>query len=147
MSWELGVGFIVGFFGVELASYFLHRHLFHGALWFIHQSHHRARRGAFEWNDVFSFGFAGLAVFLMVTRPEPDFWFAVGAGISTYGTLYFIAHDLYTHGRWMRFESRFPGLNRIRQAHRKHHQSASQPGQEPYGLFWYRESDLQEKSR
>lgn len=144
---QVTLGALAGFAGVETASYFLHRYVFHGVLWKIHRTHHLPRRGALEWNDLFSFGFAAAAVGLMTSRPGPDFIFGVGAGISIYGTLYFVLHDLYTHGRGLRFESGNRLLNLVRRAHRRHHQTATQPGQEPFGLLVFDYRRFREEPR
>ncbi len=145
-SWsDVLFGTALGFIGTELASYVLHRYLFHGWLWKIHRSHHLPRKGLLEWNDVFSLGFAALAILLMVNRPQIDFVFGIGAGISIYGTIYFVLHDLYTHGRGLRFETRNSWFNQVRQAHRKHHQSSTQLGQEPFGLLLFKSATLPER--
>ena len=38
---------------MELVAYLMHKHLMHGPLWFLHESHHRRERGRFELNDLF----------------------------------------------------------------------------------------------
>jgi beta-carotene 3-hydroxylase len=132
-------GLALGFFGMEAFSVLVHRHLFHGPLWFIHRSHHVARRHPWELNDVFSLVFAGAALALIFSAPEPrptHFRFWVGAGIALYGTIYFVAHDLFTHRRFHPFETRNRWLNHLRARHRRHHQSSAKPGQPPFGLLW-----------
>ena len=129
-----------GFIGLEVASYVLHRYLFHGPLWKIHQSHHRAGPGRFEWNDLFSVAFAALAMGLLwLGRADPgrSVAFPLGVGIALYGVLYFILHDLYTHRRFLPFKTQSRAAQTIRRAHQRHHQSAEKDGQEPYGLFLF----------
>lgn len=126
---------ILGFAGMEIFSYLVHRFLFHGILWKIHVSHHKAHHGFFEPNDVFSLFFALVAVGLMVFGN----WnaFAVGLGITVYGFIYFITHDLFTHRRFLPFNSDNRILRLIRAAHQRHHQTAEKHGFEPYGLFLF----------
>ena len=127
-----------GFVGLEIFSYALHRWVFHGLLWRVHRTHHTARHGKFELNDLFSVGFGGLAIGLLLAgfhAPLGPPWFALGCGITAYGGLYFLIHDIFTHRRYGSFESGNRLLQKLRQAHLRHHQSAERPGQEPYGLF------------
>jgi beta-carotene 3-hydroxylase len=71
-----------------------------------------------------------------------DFWclgnpvlIPIGLGIAIYGVVYFIAHDLFTHRRFLPFGSNNRILMTIRAAHQRHHQTAEKNGFEPYGLF------------
>ncbi len=127
-----------GFGGLEIFSYALHRWVFHGWLWRVHRTHHVARHGRFELNDLFSVGFGGAAVLLLLAGfrdPLGPPWFALGAGITLYGAVYFVVHDVFTHRRYAAFATENRLLNALRRAHLRHHQSAERPGQEPYGLF------------
>lgn len=130
-----------GCVGMEGLSYCLHRFVFHGMLWSIHKTHHRPSRG-FELNDLFSILFGQIAVILFIVGSE-DRWhspfYALGLGISLYGLVYFIAHDVYTHQRVFRFRTTNSWLRQIRKAHQRHHRSCEKVGQEPYGLFCFNE--------
>jgi beta-carotene 3-hydroxylase len=85
---------------MELMSWAMHKYLFHGPLWFIHKTHHQQRHGWFELNDLFSIGFAALALWLMwAGHITLDYRFWIGTGISIYGTIYFIFHDWFIHNR------------------------------------------------
>jgi hypothetical protein len=64
---------ILGFSGLEIFSYAVHRWLFHGVLWRVHQTHHTPRKSWFELNDLFSAGFAGVSVLLIVFSETPLF--------------------------------------------------------------------------
>ena len=129
---------IVGFVGLEIFSYVVHRWLFHGVLWQIHETHHVAKKGRFELNDIFSFVFGLISVLLIVFAEKPlsnSIAFPIGLGIVIYGILYFILHDLFTHRRFLPFGSKNKTLLTIRNAHQKHHQTAEKQGIEPFGLF------------
>lgn len=130
------IGFIIlGFIGMELFSYAVHRFLFHGILWKIHISHHKAHHGFFEPNDIFSLIFALVASGLIIFGNSNAF--AVGLGITIYGFIYFITHDLFTHHRFLPFNSKNRILRLIRAAHQRHHQTTEKHGYEPYGLFLF----------
>ena len=135
------IGFtVLGFCGMEVASYILHRFLFHGLLWKIHESHHKPNHGAFEVNDIFSVIFASVAIYLMVTGADAyntNPAFGIGLGITLYGILYFIIHDLFTHKRFLPFKSDNKLMQLVRRAHQNHHQDVGKKGQEPYGLFLF----------
>lgn len=129
---------ILGFVGLEIFSYIVHRWIFHGMLWRIHESHHVATKGIFELNDIFSVIFGGSSVLLLVFAEYPlikSIAFPIGLGIAIYGVFYFIAHDLFTHRRFLKFSSDNKLLLTIRAAHQRHHQTADKIGIEPYGLF------------
>ena len=129
---------IFGFVGLEIFSYIAHRWLFHGILWRIHETHHVAKKGRLELNDIFSFVFGSISVFLIVFAENPllsSIAFPIGLGIVIYGILYFILHDLFTHRRFLPFSSKNKTLLTIRGAHQRHHQTAEKQGIEPFGLF------------
>jgi beta-carotene 3-hydroxylase len=133
---------LAGFSGMEILSYIIHRFVFHGLLWRIHKSHHEPNTNdsPFEDNDIFSILFTVLALILMwVGKDSPlaSIAFAVGTGISLYGILYFIIHDMFTHRRFLPFNSTSVILKVVRRAHQRHHQSISKDGNEPYGLFLF----------
>lgn len=127
----------LAFIGMEVVSLLMHRYLFHGPLWFIHQTHHAPGHRRWEWNDLFSLFFAALAIFLIIDGIETLSWtFFMGCGISWYGIIYFILHDWFIHGRYQPFRSKNKWLLHLRKAHWIHHrQQARWPAQE-FGLFW-----------
>ena len=125
---------ILGFTAMEFFSYAVHRYVFHGILWRVHQTHHTPRKGWFEFNDIFSLIFAVVSMALMIFAEKPlsnSLAFPVGLGIALYGFFYFITHDLFTHRRFLPFKSQNGILLTIRAAHQKHHQSI----EKPFGLF------------
>lgn len=129
---------ILGFVGLEIFSYVVHRWFFHGILWRIHESHHIASKGTFEFNDIFSVIFGGVSVLLLVFAEYPlseSIAFPIGLGSAIYGVFYFIVHDLFTHRRFLPFGSQNKLLLTIRAAHQKHHQTTNKQGIEPFGLF------------
>ncbi|MEX0723248.1 MAG: sterol desaturase family protein [Gracilimonas sp.] len=151
MDWLYLFGFMMaGFIGMEIISYCVHRWLFHGLLWKIHESHHKPDHGLFELNDIFSLFFAGISIWLMVDGSDAMFAspaFGVGTGIAVYGILYFIIHDLFAHKRFLPFNSDSKVMKLIRRAHQRHHQDVGKKGHEPYGLFLFPYDKYPERQR
>jgi beta-carotene 3-hydroxylase len=110
---------------MEAFAYFMHRWVMHGPGWFLHASHHRARPGRFEANDLYAVIFALPSILLLYGGVNLDWgsWAtAVGSGIAAYGLIYFLFHDVIVHQRIPhRFVARSTYLKRIVQAHRLHH--------------------------
>jgi beta-carotene 3-hydroxylase len=136
----------LSFAAMEFISYLAHRFIYHGLGWVFHKSHHEPRAGAFEWNDIFPATFASITIALMAfatSDPTRSDILAMSIGISLYGLIYFIIHDLYVHRRAKWFRFRFPFLFKLKQAHAIHHRY----GGEPYGLllFFNAERVKQEK--
>lgn len=109
---------------MEFVAYAVHRWIMHGRLgWGWHESHHEAREGMFEKNDLYAVVFTVLAIGLFVWGAAhwPLLWW-VALGMTVYGLLYFIAHDGLVHQRWpFRAVPRRGYLRRLYQAHRLHH--------------------------
>lgn len=128
---------IGSFIAMEFFSYIAHRFIYHGALWFIHKSHHAPRKGMFELNDLFPLILAASTIALMMygfAQPNRADIIAASIGISAYGLLYFTVHDLYVHRRMKSLTFAVPYLKKVKKAHMLHHMH----GHEPFGLlvFW-----------
>lgn len=141
---------VAGFAGMEVVSYLVHRFLFHGLLWNIHQSHHEKGHDTFELNDLFSLAFATVSIYLMISGSQmwlSSWQFGTGLGIALYGVLYFIVHDLYAHRRFFPISSSNWLMQLVKRAHQNHHQSISKKGQEPYGLFLFPYKEYEDRIR
>ena len=141
---------VIGFIGLEILSYALHRWVFHGLLWRIHRTHHGVRHGPFERNDLFSLAFSAASIVLLVrglSDPIRSPEFGIGVGFTLYGVLYFIVHDLFTHRRYLTFRSRNFVLRFLKRAHLHHHRSQDKEGCEPFGLFLFRYREFAESGR
>jgi beta-carotene 3-hydroxylase len=123
---------------MEGVAWLVHKHVMHGFGWGWHASHHTPRRGAFEKNDLFALVFAAAAIALIWLGTHghaPLQW--VGAGMTAYGFLYFVAHDGLVHRRWpLRFTPRRGYLKRLVQAHRLHHAVHGREGAVSFGFLW-----------
>jgi len=133
---------VVTFVVMEFVAWAAHRHLMHGALWIWHEDHHKPqhqKKGFFEKNDLFFMVFAiPSASSYIIGLSTPNFWLLfVGIGISIYGLVYFLIHDVYIHQRlkWFRqLDSKYSRA--ILRAHGDHHAKTSKEGCVSFGLLY-----------
>ncbi len=132
--------FLATLAAMELFAYAMHRWVMHGPGWFLHASHHRARAGMFEWNDLYAVVFALPSIALIWLGVEGGWGAratALGAGIAGYGAVYFCFHDWIVHRRLPhRIVPRSAYFKRIVQAHRLHHVVESKHGTVSFGFLW-----------
>ncbi len=128
----------ISFAGMEALGWFLHKYVMHGPLWIIHKTHHQHRHGFLELNDIFSVFFGLIAIVLMATGGKTfDYRFWIGTGISLFGLVYFIIHDVIIHNR-----VKIPGLKnsayfkRLTRAHKIHHKQIDKSKGKAFGLLW-----------
>jgi beta-carotene 3-hydroxylase len=134
--------FLLAFAGMEGFAYLVHRHVMHGALWVLHESHHRPRQSAwFELNDVFGIVFAMPAIVLIYlgTRGHPML-LPIGLGMTAYGFAYFGFHDVIVHRRIRHsWAPRGTYLRRIVRAHLVHHKTLTKEGATSFGFLYARD--------
>lgn len=122
---------------MEGVAHLSHRYLMHGALWCLHESHHRPRMGVLEKNDLFAVFFSVpsiVLIYLGTTFHSAALW--AGLGVAAYGVCYFLFHDLLVHRRIGHgYRPRNGYLRRIVHAHRLHHASHSREGAVSYGFL------------
>ena len=124
--------------GMELFAIVAHKYIMHGWGWGWHASHHAPRTGWFEKNDLYAVVFAGVSIVLIALGSagyHPLEW--IGAGMTGYGLLYFLAHDGLVHRRlpW-RYTPRQGYLKRLYQAHRIHHAVHGKEGCVSFGFLY-----------
>lgn len=131
------------FLGMELVAWAAHKYLMHGALWIWHEDHHNPHRHEgrfFEKNDLFFLVFAiPSATAYIIGLSTPGFFGLtfVGIGISIYGLVYFLIHDVYIHRRFKWFKQLDTKYSRaILRAHGAHHAKTSKEDGESFGLLW-----------
>jgi beta-carotene 3-hydroxylase len=141
MSWLFGILlFFLTILAMEGVAYVAHRWVMHGPGWFLHESHHRERKGLFEANDLYALIFALPSILLLFGGVNLDWgswaiW--VGAGIAAYGTIYFGFHDVIVHRRiGHRYLPKSNYMKRIVQAHRLHHATEAKEGSVSFGFIW-----------
>lgn len=128
---------------MECLSWFIHKYLFHGPLWFMHKSHHEKSNSFFEWNDLFAFLFAGISLYLMYIDSENfGVKFFVGIGITLYGLIYFVVHDWFVHRRFKTFTSNNTYLKAVRKAHKIHHKNMGKKDGKAFGLLFVKKKVL-----
>jgi beta-carotene 3-hydroxylase len=125
---------------MEGVAYAAHRWVMHGPGWFLHESHHRPRKGNWELNDLYAVIFAVPSFILILGGAQLGWWQGytwIGAGIAAYGAIYFGFHDWIVHQRLPgRFVPRSAYMKRIVQAHRLHHAVEAKHGTVSFGFLW-----------
>ena len=120
---------------------FLHQHVWHRQLWHWHAPHHRGASGL-NRNDVLSASHAPIAIVLVVGGGHfqgvlADLSLGAGLGMTAFGAAYVLVHDGFVHGRLpLAFLGRVPYFQRVRSAHRRHHEG----GGAPYAFFTARDT-------
>ena len=136
--------FFLTFIGMEGFAYLVHKHVMHGGLWVLHESHHRPRQSAwFERNDLFGIVFAmpAIALIYLGTRGHPAL-LAVGLGMTAYGAAYFGFHDVIVHRRIRHsWTPRSAYMRRIVRAHLIHHKTLTKEGAVSFGFLYASDPD------
>lgn len=131
--------FVLTVAAMEGFAYAMHRWVMHGPGWFLHASHHRARTGPFELNDLYAVIFACPSILLLAGGVRWGWWPGctwIGAGIAAYGAIYFGFHDWIVHRRLPhRYVPRSTYMKRIVQAHRLHHVVETKHGTVSFGFL------------
>lgn len=142
MIFLINVGIVlVSILLMEFVAWSAHKYLMHGVLWNWHRDHHNPheKEGFFEKNDLFFLVFAiPSAAFYMIGSiyPEFSFLFYTGIGISIYGLIYFLIHDVYIHRRFSWFRQLDNPYSRaILRAHGAHHGKTTKEDCESFGLL------------
>ena len=138
--------FVATVLAMEVFAYVMHRWVMHGPGWFLHASHHRARAGNWELNDLYAAIFAVPSIVLLLGGLQLGWWPGwawIGAGIAGYGAIYFGFHDVIVHQRLPhRYVARSRYMKRIVQAHRLHHVVESKHGTVSFGFLWAPPAEL-----
>jgi beta-carotene 3-hydroxylase len=127
--------------GMEFVAWAAHKYLMHGLLWIWHEDHHKPhheKHGFFEKNDLFFLVFAiPSATCYIIGSSTSHLWlFFVGIGISIYGLIYFLIHDVYIHRRFKWFKQlENPYSKGILRAHGSHHAKHTKEDCESFGLL------------
>lgn len=126
---------------MEFVAWFAHKYVMHGFLWDWHEDHHKPHHekdGFFEKNDLFFLVFAipSMASYI-IGSVTPHFWVLfIGVGISIYGLIYFLIHDVYIHQRFKWFRQLDSKYSRaILRAHGAHHAKREKEDGESFGLL------------
>lgn len=134
---------LAAYVGMEFMAWFTHKYVMHGFLWNWHEDHHlpkHEKEGFFEKNDLFFLVFAipSAASYMIGSMSESYSWlFFVGVGISIYGLIYFLIHDVYIHQRFSWFKQLDSPYSRaILRAHGAHHSKTGKEDGVSFGLLF-----------
>jgi beta-carotene 3-hydroxylase len=129
---------LASFCAMEGVTWFTHKYVMHGFLWFLHESHHKQNHNFFEKNDAFFFIFAIPSWLCIMLGSIYHNWvsISIGWGIATYGAAYFIVHDIIIHQRFKFFtRSNNRYIKSIRWAHKMHHKYVEKYDGESFGML------------
>lgn len=123
---------------MEGITWFTHRYVMHGFLWYLHEDHHQKGPGFFEKNDAFFIIFAIPSwLCIMLGSMNQVYWVvSIGAGIALYGFAYFLVHEIIIHQRiklFTRSNNRY--IKAIRWAHKMHHKHLDKHEGESFGML------------
>jgi len=124
---------------MEAVTWFTHKYVMHGFLWYLHEDHHQPQyEGVFEKNDAFFIIFAIPSILLFYFGLEPmlNYKFFIGLGVLFYGIGYFLVHDVLIHKRfrWFSKTNNFY-LAGLRKAHKVHHKHLGKEEGECFGML------------
>ncbi len=124
---------------MEAVTWFTHKYIMHGFLWYLHKDHHKKTTGFFEKNDAFFFIFAVPSwLCIMLGSMNHLYWVvSIGFGIALYGAAYFLVHDIIIHQRFKIFSrSNNRYIKAIRRAHKMHHKHLDKQDGESFGMLF-----------
>lgn len=116
---------------MEPVTTYIHRTLMHKTMWIWHKSHHDREGKSFEYNDYFPIVFSVVAISLFVIGIRYPLVRYIAVGITLYGFLYFIVHEIIIHSRFGRIRH----TNRLFRYWRRGHNIHHQYHQAPYGFI------------
>lgn len=130
------------FAGMEFVAWFAHKFIMHGILWNWHRDHHKKDHTSGNWfekNDLFFLVFAtpGIVCLILGIYTPLQYFLPVGIGITIYGAVYFLIHDVYIHRRFKWFKHLEGRYSRaVLRAHGAHHAKITKEEGESFGLLW-----------
>ncbi|SMF16323.1 sterol desaturase family protein [Pseudobacteriovorax antillogorgiicola] len=135
---EWWISFLFCFTAMEWVAWFLHKYVMHGFLWSLHEDHHVPPKDRkIQKNDSFALFFAVPSFFAILfgTIYQIDYLQGAGYGVTAYGLVYFIIHEVVIHRRWKFFNMSGPYIEAIRLAHHHHHQVQGKYGSFNFGML------------
>jgi len=128
--------------GMEFVAWFAHKFIMHGFLWNWHADHHKKDHSSGNWwekNDLFFLVFAtpGILSIILGSFTSLVWFLPIGIGITIYGAIYFLIHDVYIHRRFKWFKQLDSKYSRaVLRAHGAHHARVTKEDGESFGLLW-----------
>ncbi len=128
----------ITFWVMEFNAWWLHKYLMHGALWGLHEDHHKPYHSVLQKNDAFFLVFAvpSWLLIMLGMMYSSSVSVYIGYGISIYGIAYFLIHEVLIHQRfkWFKKTNNFY-FKAIRKAHKIHHKKQGKGGGECFGML------------
>ncbi len=125
---------------MEGVTWLTHKYVMHGLMWYFHADHHQPKyEHVFERNDIFFVIFAipSIILFYFGVKPEINYLFFIGLGITLYGFCYFMIHDVLIHQRFKWFKNtKNKYLIGLRKAHKVHHKHLGKEEGECFGMLF-----------
>ena len=144
---------LASFAFMEFIAWSNHKFVMHGFLWKWHKDHHvndhkkldkpeDFYKPGFEMNDLFFLVYAIPAIILLLIGLffSSPVLIAIGVGISAYGLIYFIIHDVMIHRRLnipFLFQPKNKYLRAVIKAHIAHHRGKNVRDFHNYGLLLF----------
>lgn len=139
---------VAAFFFMEFVAWSNHKYVMHGFLWKWHADHHhydlkqakQELENHWEKNDRFFLVYALPAIIMLIWGYNIANYsiISIGYGISAYGFIYFMFHDVYVHRRlpmpWL-YNSKNRFLKAMHRAHKAHHRPKNKKDFHNYGLL------------
>lgn len=125
---------------MEWVAWATHKYVMHGFLWSLHRDHHIKDPGFFEKNDAFFLIFALPGSGCIIGGTTQGIWYltAIGFGITLYGIIYFLVHEVFIHRRFNWFKNTNNAYFRaVLKAHKMHHKHLSRHEGENFGLLLF----------
>ena len=154
---EFLISFTFFFCGMEFMAWFLHKYVMHGFLWVLHEDHHTPpKHRKWQLNDTFAIIFIPPSMFGIYFGPEWSMpWLSgMGWGITAFGAVYFVVHEVIIHRRWKFFNAHGWYVDALKIAHQHHHRVSGKHGSSNFGMlvppvryFRYSKKELNEMFR
>lgn len=115
-----------------------HRHVMHGFGWTWHRDHHEPGHKTWERNDLFALVGAALSITVFAVAGTIGHWlFWVAVGMTIYGILYALLHDVLVHRRYsLGWTPKDGYLARLVEAHHLHHAVRGKEGGVSFGFLY-----------
>ncbi len=130
--------FLGAFVTMEWVAWALHKYAMHGFLWNLHEDHHVPPKDR-KWqkNDAFALFFAVPSFFSILFDALYNItWLGgLGYGVTAYGIVYFVVHEVVIHRRWKFFNLSGSYVESLRLAHQHHHQVRGKDGAYNFGML------------
>ncbi|MCS7229114.1 MAG: sterol desaturase family protein [Candidatus Kryptonium sp.] len=125
---------------MEPIVWMIHKYVMHGFLWILHKDHHQKYpKKGLEKNDLFVLFFALVSIAFIYSGVigKNQITLGIGIGMTAYGVLYFLMHDVLSHQRIKLFKKvKNPYFLAVVRAHKQHHKNLEKDNAECFGFVY-----------